>query len=248
MTIPHPLVIIPSRLKAQRLPNKPLLDIGGKPMIVHVWEKACHANIGPVIVATGDPEIQEAVANAGGTAILTDPDLKSGSDRVWAAARLYDPKGIFQHILNVQGDLPLLDSTLLSKAQNLLDRYDIGTLASPLQEGEKEKTSIVKIALTRKEPSGTGQALYFSRAPIPFGTDDGWHHIGIYAYRRNVLETFVSLPPSPLEKAEKLEQLRALEAGFPIGVHCITPSPPLGVDTPEDLEIIRKRFLQKEGL
>lgn len=242
MTTP-PLIVIPSRLKATRLPDKPLADIGGKPMILHVWERACAAQIGPVIVAAGDLEIQEVIEKAGGIAILTDPQLTSGSDRVFAGASLFDPEKKFQTIVNVQGDLPLLNPQLLQEVLKPLefDNFSIGTVATPLILGEKERSSVVKIALVEREGLSCSRALYFTRAPLPWG-EGGWHHMGLYSYRRCALERFVSLPPSPLEKSEMLEQLRALEAGMEIGVQKVHLEAPLGVDTLEDLEAVRHRF------
>jgi 3-deoxy-manno-octulosonate cytidylyltransferase (CMP-KDO synthetase) len=237
------LIVIPSRLSATRLPNKPLADICGKPMILHVWERACRANVGPVIVAAGDPEIRDVVVAAGGVAILTDPSLASGSDRVWAAANLFDPEGAFEQIVNVQGDLPLLDPLLVQEVLKPLahDAYAIGTVAAPLREGEKDKNSVVKIALTvGQDDPHCARALYFSRAPIPLGPG-GWHHIGLYSYRRQALAHMVNLPPSFLEKEENLEQLRAMEAGLTIGVQLVAGEPPLGVDTPEDLAWVQER-------
>lgn len=240
----QPLIIIPSRLHATRLPNKPLADIAGKPMILHVWERACQADVGPVVVAAGDPEIQAVVESAGGIAVLTEPHLASGTDRVWAAASLYDPEGKFKVVVNVQGDLPLLEPILVQEVLKPLENsaYAIGTVATPLRAGEKERAAVVKIALTPESHSSTtARALYFSRSPIPFG-EGGWHHMGVYSYRREALERFIQLPPSPLEKSENLEQLRALEAGMSIGVQLLACEPPLGVDTAEDLEWVRDRY------
>jgi len=239
------LVIIPSRLNATRLPQKPLADIGGKPMVLRVWEQACQANVGPVVVAAGDPQIQEVIQGAGGTCVLTDPALTSGSDRVAQAADLVDPEKHFGVVVNVQGDLPGLDPQMVRDVLKPVGdgekNYHIATIASPLGKGEKDRSSVVKIALAHPHGPGTwAQALYFSRAPIPFGSpEEGWHHIGLYAYRRQALERMVALAPSLLEKSENLEQLRAMEAGMTLGVYLTATLPPLGVDTPEDLERVR---------
>ena len=244
------LVVIPARLGAERLPHKPLLDIGGKPMIVRTWERAVKADVGPVVVACAEQAIADAIESVGGMAVLTDPSLRTGSDRVHQAAEIFDPQGRFQVIVNVQGDLPLLDPSLVAAAVAPLngpEAFDLSTVASALTEGEKERPGFVKIALTRASPDHPyGRALYFSRAPIPYGTSGGWHHIGIYAYRRPVLSAFVALPQSPLELCEKLEQLRALEAGYRIGVQLVDVEAPFGVDTLEDLE--RARACIQRGL
>lgn len=231
-----PLILIPARLASTRLPNKPLAVIGGAPMIVHVWKRAVESGMGDVVVACDSQEIYAAIAAAGGKAVLTDPDLPSGSDRIYQALTKVDPAGEYDVIINVQGDMPTLDPKVISAAARLLENeeVDIGTLAAVIQDAsEKIDPAVVKIAL-----SGT-RALYFSRATIPAGEGELYHHIGIYAYRRSALKQFVSLPPSALEMREKLEQLRALEAGMRIDV-AVVDTVPLGVDTPETLEKARK--------
>jgi len=236
------LVVIPSRLAATRLPGKPLADIQGKPMIQHVWERACRANVGRVVVAAGDREIQEVIEAAGGQCVLTDPTLTSGSDRVAQATALLDPEGKFQVVVNVQGDLPLLDPLMVSDVLKPLEMAscDIGTIATPLMAGERGRSSVVKIALAGPQtPHTCAPALYFSRSPIPFGTESGWHHIGLYAYRRKALEKMVGLAPTFLEKSENLEQLRAMEGGMSVCVYLTQAPAPLGVDMPEDLETVR---------
>jgi 3-deoxy-manno-octulosonate cytidylyltransferase (CMP-KDO synthetase) len=228
------LILIPARLASTRLPHKPLAMIGDAPMIVQVWRKAMQAQLGEVVVACDGQAIFDAVVAAGGKAVLTDPDLPSGSDRIYQALQSLNSDADI--ILNVQGDMPTLDPQIICAAAKLLENeaVDIGTLAAVIHdEGEKQDPAVVKIAL-----SGT-RALYFSRATIPAGEGLLYHHIGIYAYRRRALEKFVSLPPSPLELREKLEQLRALEAGMRIDV-AVVDTVPLGVDTPDTLEKARK--------
>jgi 3-deoxy-manno-octulosonate cytidylyltransferase (CMP-KDO synthetase) len=235
------LVVIPSRLAATRLPDKPLADIHGTPMIVHVWRRAIEADIGPVVVACGDRAILEAVEAAGGRAVMTDPDHPSGSDRVWEAVGLVDPNGDHEIIVNVQGDMPTLDGAFIRRA---LDPFadpavDITTLVCEIADpGERERPSVVK-AVVAWGDAGIGRALYFSRATVPTGPGPLYHHLGLYAYRRAALQRFVSLPPAPLELREKLEQLRALEAGLRIDVVEISTIP-LNLDTPEDLERARE--------
>jgi len=233
-----PLILIPARLASTRLPNKPLALVGGEPMIVQVWKRAVAAAIGDVVVACDSREIADAVARAGGKAVLTDPDLPSGSDRIYAALGEIDPEKKYDVIINVQGDMPTLDSRIIIAAAELVKNpsVDIGTLAAVItDEAEKADPAVVKIALAGS------RALYFSRALIPHGEGAHYHHIGIYAYRRTALEKFVSLPPSPLELREKLEQLRALEAGMRIDV-AVVDAVPLGVDTPEGLEKARRAY------
>jgi len=238
---PNALVVIPSRLAATRLPNKPLADIHGTPMIVHVWRRAIEADIGPVVVACGDQAIADVIEAAGGRAVLTDPDHPSGSDRVWEAVGLVDPDGHHDIIVNVQGDLPTLDGALIRRSLDplALASVDIATLVCEITDpAERGRPSVVK-AVVAWGGAGIGRALYFSRAAVPTGDGPLYHHIGLYAYRRAALQRFVGLPPAPLERREKLEQLRALEAGMRIDaaeVHTV----PLGIDTPEDLERARE--------
>ena len=235
------VIIIPARMASQRLPNKPTVSINGEPMIVHVWRRATEAEVGDVIVACDHEDIAAAIADAGGRAIVTHPDLPSGSDRVCAALQIVDPQGECQQVVNLQGDMPNLDPSLIKEAlQPLRNRdVDIGTLAVAINDPQElANPSVVKIALSLEQGSKIGRALYFSRAPIPHGQGDSYHHIGIYAYKRQALEKFVQLSPSPLEQQERLEQLRALEAGMRIGVQ-IVDAEPLGVDTQEDLDKVR---------
>ncbi len=234
----NPLVVIPARMASSRLPGKPLADIHGRPMIVHVLDRAAAAGIGPVAVVCGEPEIAEAVRRAGGRAVLTDPALPSGSDRVQAALAELDPDERHSVVVNLQGDVPTVSAEQIRAAVLPLDdpRVDIGTVVAPIvSEDEANTASFVKTACAFADGQATAFALYFSRAPIPWGDGPRWHHVGIYAFRRAALARFVSLPPSALERREGLEQLRALEAGMRIG--CARVSHGLfGVDTPADLE------------
>ncbi len=242
----RPIVIIPARLASTRLPNKPLAPIAGKAMIVHVFERAAAAGVGPVAVACAEEEIAQAIRDAGGQAVLTDPDLPSGSDRIHRALERLDPQGRYDVVVNVQGDLPTLPPPDIATALEPLQEpnCDIATLAASIEEEEERRSpNVVKIATALSPERRIARALYFSRAPIPWaGAEDSlplYHHIGLYAYRRQALERFVSLPPSPLEKRESLEQLRALEAGFRIDV-ALVDSVPLGVDTPAHLDRARR--------
>lgn len=243
----NPIILIPARLKATRLPNKPLADIHGLPMIVHVWKRAMEAGIGPVVVAAAEPEIAEAVNKAGGQAVLTDPDLPSGSDRIWAALNAVDPQGAHDVVVNLQGDLPAIDPQVI--ATSLLPladgAVDIATLVSEIRtEEECLNPNVVKAALAFAPGAQTARALYFSRVPVPHGTGPHWHHIGIYAYRRQALTRFVDLPVGLLEAREKLEQLRALENGMRIDAARVDTVPD-GVDTPADLERARALLANK---
>ncbi|MCP1230781.1 3-deoxy-manno-octulosonate cytidylyltransferase [Acetobacter indonesiensis] len=239
-----PLVIIPARMASTRLPGKPLADIAGKPMIVRVMEAAMKADIGPVAVAAADQAICDVILHAGGTAILTDPNLPSGSDRVWQAAQKLDADGHHDIIINLQGDLPTFPPEHLHAVMRVMQgaSFDVGTLVAPvLSEDEKQAESVVKVACHFSSAADCAPALYFSRNAIPWGEGPIWHHVGVYGWRRNALKKFVSLPESGLEKREKLEQLRALEAGMRIGCTQIA-SAPFGVDTPADLERARQAF------
>jgi 3-deoxy-manno-octulosonate cytidylyltransferase (CMP-KDO synthetase) len=236
----NPIVLIPARMNATRLPGKPLADINGAPMIVHVWRRATEADIGPVWVATDDPRVIEAVASAGGKAIMTRSDHPSGSDRIFEALGAIDADGVHDLVVNIQGDLPTLEPSIVRAClAPLAERaVDIATLATPItREQEKDDPNVVKIVATELGPTRL-RALYFTRARAPWGEGRLLHHIGLYAYRRDALQRFVGLPPSPLEKREKLEQLRALEAGMRIDV-AVVDTAPLGVDAPEDLERAR---------
>ena len=219
-------------MASTRLPGKPLAEIAGRPLVVHVLERAVEAGAGPVLVACCEPEVAEAVRAAGGEAVLTDPGLPSGSDRIRAALDAFDPGRRFERIVNLQGDLPTAPPGDIRAALALLDdpEVDIGTVAAEIRRGEERTDpNVVKAVFGRG-----GRALYFTRAPAPSGPGPLFHHIGLYAWRRAALERFTALPPSPLERREKLEQLRALEAGMRIAV-AVVDSVPLGVDTPADL-------------
>ncbi len=237
----NPIIVIPARMGSTRLPGKPLADIHGEPMIVHVLRRALEAGIGPVAVAAGEPEIVAAVQAAGGTAVLVADDLPSGTDRVKRAVDVLDPEGRHDVVVNLQGDAPTLAPELLSAVlRPLADAaVDIGSLVAPIADAaEAAKDSYVKCACVFAEGADVAPAPYFSRAAVPWGEGPLWHHIGVYSYRRAALERFVTLPESPLERREKLEQLRALEAGMRIAVARV-PHGPFGVDTPEDLEHAR---------
>jgi len=230
------LILIPARMAATRLPGKPLADIAGKPMIVHVLRHAEQAAVGPVVVATDSPEIEAAVHNAGGRAVMTRADHASGSDRIFEALGMIDPWRRASIVVNVQGDLPTLAPSDIAAALSLLadEAVDIGTLAAEITRPEERgDPSVVKVVGAAVGPARL-RALYFTRATAPYGEGPLYHHIGLYAFRRAALERFVKLSPSPLEKREKLEQLRALEAGMRIDV-AIVETAPLGVDTPDDL-------------
>ena len=242
VTLPDPILLIPARLASTRLPGKPLAEIAGAPMIVHVWRRAVAAEIGPVVVACAEPEIAAAVEKAGGQAVLTRPDHPSGSDRIYEAVTRLDPGRRHDVVLNVQGDLPLLDPAAIRQALTPLDdaAVDIATLAAPIRdEAERQASSVVKVAAGFAPGARIARALYFSRLAVPGGTGEHYHHIGLYAYRRSALERFVSLPQGVLERRESLEQLRALEAGMRIDV-ALVDSVPLGVDTPADLARARE--------
>ncbi len=241
MTQTRILVLIPARMAATRLPGKPLLDIGGLPMIVQVLRRAEEAGIGRVAVATDTPEIAAAVKTAGGEVVMTRADHPSGSDRIHEAMRTIDPAGQAEIVVNLQGDFPTIDPSTIRAALPPLDdpAVDIATLASQIHTEEEDLApSVVKAVGSPIGPNRL-RALYFTRATAPHGDGPRYHHIGLYAYRRAALERFVALPPSPLEQQEKLEQLRALEAGMRIDI-TIVDSVPRGVDTPADLETARR--------
>lgn len=239
--MPGPVIIIPARLEATRLPGKPLADLCGEPMIVHVWRRAMKAGIGPVFVATDNDRIAEAVRRVGGKAIPTRPEHTSGSDRVSEALQCIDPGSTFDIVVNLQGDLPLISPADIAAALTPLANpaVDIATLAAPIARPEERcDPNVVKVIGSELSPTRL-RALYFTRATAPFGEGVLYHHIGLYAYRRQALEFFVKLPPSGLERRERLEQLRALEAGMRIDVALVEEAP-CGVDTPEALERARR--------
>ena len=244
----NPLILIPARMGATRLPNKPLADIGGKPMIVRAWEQAALSGL-PVAVAAGDREIVEAVEAAGGRAVLTDPDLPSGSDRIRAALDAIDPEGRHDAVINLQGDMPFADPGLATACAALLQAEpacDIATLvAAEADVSDRTNPDVVKAVLALPEGARHGRALYFTRSTL-FGDAPVWRHIGLYGYRREALERFCAAPPSPLERREKLEQLRALEMGLQIWAAVIDEAP-LSVDNPADLAAARRIALRDEG-
>ena len=249
------IIVIPARLQSTRLPNKPLADIHGKPMIVHCMERAQEADIAPVIVAASDQEIVDVVEAAGGVAVLTDPNLPSGSDRIYQAIEKIDKKGQYDIILNMQGDLPLLPAEYLRILHQLLQeeaQADFSSLVSPMGLEEAKNPNIVKAIAGIEKLGDKAYGLAFSRAIIPWHEPENHrdrptlflHHIGLYGWRRNALSRFVSLPPSWLEKRERLEQMRALEAGMRLILQMV-PACPAGVDTMEELEAARIALTQK---
>lgn len=236
------MILIPARLTSSRLPDKPLADISGVPMIVQVWRRAVEADLGPVVVACAEAPIRDAIVAQGGEAMLTDPALPSGTDRIFAALSRLDPEQRFGRVINLQGDLPTIAPDAVRQVVAPIDRLqtDLGTLAVPTEDpADIANPNVVKAVFSSaEEDPALGRALYFTRASAPSGAGPVWHHIGIYAYTRPALERFARLPPSPLERRERLEQLRALEAGMSIGV-ALVDTVPVGVDTPADLERAR---------
>ncbi len=235
------LVLIPARMASTRLPGKPLADICGLPMIVQVAKRAREAHVGRIVVAVDERRVFDAVADAGFEVVMTRHDHQSGSDRIHEALLAVDPEGKAEIVVNVQGDLPTIEPETIRAALRPLDnpQVDIATLTVEISD-EEEKTNPNVVKVVGSAVSDTRlRALYFTRATAPYGKGPLFHHIGLYAYRRVALERFVSLPQSPLEKRESLEQLRALEAGMRIDVEVVR-SIPLGVDTPADLEKARR--------
>src|SRR3954463_4839240 len=234
----NPILLIPARMASTRLPGKPLADIAGRPMIVRVWEQAKAAKLGPVVVAAAEPEIVAAIKAVGGHAVLTDPELPSGSDRIFAALQAIDPDQRHDVVVNLQGDLPALaPAAIAAVVAALADRgADIATLAAEITDpAERDNPAVVKAVVAWNESGALGRALYFTRSAAPSGEGPLFHHVGLYAFTRPALARFVALPPSPLEKREKLEQLRALEAQMRIAVARVD-SVPLSVDTEADLQ------------
>ncbi len=238
----RPIVVIPARMAASRLPGKPLADIGGLPMIVRVLRQAEAAGVGPVAVAAGEAEICSAVERAGGRAVLTDPDLPSGSDRILAALAALDPDRRHDAVVNLQGDIPFIDPALVGACAGLLDdepTCDIATLIAP--EGspaERSDTDCPKAVVAMQPGGKRARALYFTRSTL-YGDGPVWRHIGLYAYRRGALERFAAAPPSALETREKLEQLRALELGLSIWA-AVADVMPIEVNTPAELAVARR--------
>ncbi len=236
----NPLILIPTRMAATRLPGKPLADIGGRPMIVRAYEQAVRSGL-PVAVAAGDPEIVAVIEAIGGRAVLTDPALPSGSDRIRAAVEAIDPAGAHDAVINLQGDMPFADPGLATACAALLRDQpgcDIATLVAPEADiADRSNPDVVKAVLAMTENETRGRALYFTRSTL-YGDGPVWRHVGIYGYRREALMRFCAAPPSPLERREKLEQLRALELGLDIFAAVIAEAP-ISVDNPADLEAAR---------
>ena len=240
MTTPNTIVMVPARMASTRLPGKPLADIAGLPMIVQVMRRAEEADVGRVIVATDTQEVADAVLAHGGEAVMTSSEHISGSDRIWEALEKIDPNENTETIVNVQGDLPTIDKNAIRASLIPLANEEVAlsTLATEItEEDERTNPNVVKLVGTQSAPNCL-RALYFSRATAPYGDGPLYHHIGLYAWRRSALKRFVSLPPSPLELREKLEQLRALEDGMRVDA-ALVDTVPLGVDTPADLERAR---------
>lgn len=246
------LVVIPARIASTRLPNKMLADIGGKPLIVRTFESVKSSGIGDVIVACDGKAIADAIENAGGTAILTDPSLPSGTDRVYAAYKEYDKQNKYKFVINVQGDMPFVEAKIITATAELVHglKYDMSTVASKIKDNTYLHEEVVKpvIAFESKENGSekdVGEALYFSRSPVPF-SGPYYKHIGVYGFRSETLKKFVSLPQGRLEKTEKLEQLRALENCMSIGIKVLELESPISVDTATDLYAVREYF-EKPG-
>ena len=237
----NPIILIPARMAATRLPGKPLADIEGVPMIVRVLRQAQAAQVGPVAVAAGDSQIVQAVEAAGGRAVLTDPDLPSGSDRLVAALEVLDPEGVHDVVINLQGDMPFVQACAITDCLALLADHsdcDIATIVErETSPSVRTNPDMVKAVLAMDPGGKSGRALYFTRSTL-YGDGPVWHHHGIYAYRRAALERFTKSPPSPLERREKLEQLRAMELGMTIWA-AVVDATPISVDNPADLERAR---------
>lgn len=227
------IIVIPARLASTRLPNKPIADINGKTMIEHVIQNAVNSNIGDVLVACDSELVKKISEKAGVQAVLTDSNLPSGSDRVWQAIKKLEIQ--YDIIINLQGDEPLLTPEYLQNVLELMkdNNVDIGTIVAPL-EGDPTDPNVVKAVLGKNN-----RILYCSRQPIPHNAKMYYHHVGLYAYRYNVLEQFITLECSPLEQQEKLEQLRALENKLNMYASIVTKAP-IGVDTQSDLLKVRE--------
>ncbi len=242
------LIVMPARISSTRLPGKVLADINGKPLIVRAYECAVASKVGDVIVACDDLEVKRAVESVGGTAVLTDPNLPSGSDRVFEAWQKFDKRKEYDCIINVQGDLPFVDAEFIQKAAEIVREsdYDISTLATPIRDESYKCASTVKPLISFSDSEfKKGKALYFSRSAVPYG-GPYYNHVGIYCFRADSLRKFVSLPQSFLEKTEKLEQLRALENGMTIGITIVDKESPISIDTYEDLKKARAYAERKE--
>ena len=237
----NPIILIPTRMAATRLPGKPLADIGGVPMILRAFRQATAAGVAPVAVAAGDPEIVAVVEAAGGRAVLTDPALPSGSDRILAALAELDPEGRHDAIINLQGDMPFVEPSVIEACTRLLAEQpacDIATVVAPeASPADRANPDVVKAVLALAPGARAGRALYFTRSTL-YGDAPVWRHVGIYGYRRAALEAFNAAPPSPLEQREKLEQLRAMELGLSLWA-AVTDQAPISVDNPADLAAAR---------
>jgi 3-deoxy-manno-octulosonate cytidylyltransferase (CMP-KDO synthetase) len=245
----NPIVLIPSRLASTRLPNKPLADIAGEPMIVHVWRRAVEARLGPVVVACGDREIADAIEAAGGRAVMTDPDLPTGSDRIHTAITALDPDRAHDAVINVQGDMPMIEPAAIRLAYEALadPETDIATLCAVIEDpAQLTQDHVNKVVAGFTDPARPARALYFSKLPVPWGEGPHYEHIGLYAYRRDALDRYVTLPRGVLEIRERLEQLRALENGMRISVRLVAPDQHGGqVDTPGDLDRVRATLVRR---
>ena len=240
----RPIIIIPSRLESTRLPKKALKLINGKPMIWHVWSNATKANVAPVIVATDSKEIKDIITKNDGNAIITNKEHTSGSDRVYEALTKYDAEENYNIVVNLQGDMPFFDPNLLKKLLSKVGNEDIATLVCEANPSEIINPNVVKAVISWDDKrKDLGSALYFSRSSVPYNAEFYWHHIGVYAWKRNSLKNFISLAPSKLELIEKLEQLRALENGMIIKAVKVDENP-IGVDTQKDLNRI-KQIMEK---
>lgn len=234
------LVVMPARIGSTRLAEKMMAEVNGVPLIVQTHQHVISAKVGDVIVACDHQRIANAIESVGGTAVLTDPELPSGTDRVFAAWQKIDPEGKYKYVINVQGDLPLIAPEFVQKAEELVKNsdFDISTIVTPIHDDSYKLSSVVKSAIAFSSKN-QGQALYFSRSPIPFG-GPYYNHVGIYCFKADALRKFVSLPQSNLEKIEKLEQLRAMENGLTIGAFVLEQESPISVDTLDDLNRVRK--------
>jgi len=236
-----PIVLIPARMAAQRLPGKPLADIGGVPMVVRVARQAEHAGVGPVVVAAGDAEIADACRGMGVDCVLTDPGLPSGADRIMAALEMVDPRRRHDAVINLQGDMPFVEAATVQACEHLLRgeaSCDIATVvAAETGPEDRANPDVVKAIVSMTPGRPGGRALYFTRSTL-YGEGPVWRHVGVYGYRRDALERFTAAPPSPLERREKLEQLRALELGLSIWA-AVVDRAPLSVDSPADLQAAR---------
>ena len=237
-----PIILIPARMGASRLPGKPLADIGGAPIIVHVLRQALASGVGPAAVAAAEPQIVEAVEAAGGRAVLTDPALPSGSDRIMAALAELDPHGRYDAVINLQGDMPLVEPAVVAACAAVLERNaacDIATVVAPETSfADRSNPDVVKAVLAMEADGRHGRALYFTRSRL-YGEGPVWRHVGVYGYRRDALARFTAAPASPLERREGLEQLRALELGMRIDA-AVVEAAPISVDTAADLEAARR--------